>query len=156
MEIRDKLIFLRYCAPCVDDFVMQGLMTKDYANEILNATKRGEVLPGSEKYFDFAYLTCERIAKRLGKDCIDAEVIRTYYLKHHNNIVKIHKPIACSVEECKINISKEIDGLKTCFFNKDELKTNEIIIVHRGYVVDLLTKEELEEVLSKSLYLETH
>ncbi len=153
MDIVDKLIFLRYSAPCIDDFVMQGLMTRDYANEILEATKRCEVLPNSEIQFDLAYLMCERVAKKLGKEVIDTEVIRSYYLILHNKLLKIHKPIACSEEECRIEIANNISDLNTSFFEKMD---KPLIVTHRNYVVDLLTKKELGEILSKSSYLETH
>ena len=144
---------MRYAAPCVDDLVERELTTKEYAKEILEATKRGEVLPDSELQFDLAYLMCEYVAKKLGKNEIDTEVIRVYYLLLHNNLLKIHKPVTCSIEECEVKVVSEIDGINASFL-KEINKPN--LVVHRGYVVDLLTNEELEGILSKYMYLATH
>jgi len=153
MEVLDKLLFLRYAAPCVDDFVIRGLMSEDYAREILSATQEGKVLENSEKQFDLAHLMCEHTAKKMNLTQIDASTIRTYYLNLHNKLIGIHKPVACSESECKITIEKEAGSNNTSFFRKID---KECVIVHRGYVVDLLEKKELEEILSKSSYLETH
>lgn len=153
MEIGDKLTFMRYAAPCVDDLVERGLTTKKYAKEILEATKRGEVLPNSELQFDLAHLMCEYVAKKLGKNEIDTEAIRVYYMLLHNNLLKIHKPVTCSIEECEVKVMGEIAEVNTSFF-KEINKPN--LVVHRGYVVDLLTNEELEGILSKSTYLAIH
>ena len=144
---------MKYAAPCVGDLVALNLITEEYANEILEATGREEVLPNSEIQFNLAHLMCEHVALRLSKNKIDEGVIRIYYINLHNNLLKIHKPITCGVEECKIKIVKEVDGLDTSFFRKID-KPN--IVTHRGYVVDLLTDEELEVILSKSSYLATH
>ena len=153
MEITDKLIFLRYAAPCVDDFVMQGLMPKQYAKDIIGATQQQEVLEDSEKQFDLAYIMCQHTARKLNTDIIDAGVIRAYYLNTHNKIIGIHKPVACSAEECKILVSKKRGAYNESFFRRIH-KNN--LVVHRGYVVDLLTDSELGGIISRSSFLETH
>lgn len=153
MEITDKLMFLRYAAPCVEDFVLQGLMSKEYSNQIMCATKKGEVIENSENQFDLAHIMCEITAKKMNYQTIDKRVIRTYYLNLHNKLIGIHKPIACSEEDCKIKIVKEINENQTCFFSNI---SGDNLVIHRNYVVDILTNTELEEILSKSSYLATH
>lgn len=153
MEIKDKLIFLRYCAPTVEDLVKRKIIDREYANEILESVSKGVVLKGAENQFNLAYLCCEYIAKRVRKKEIDGEIIRIYFINFHNKLVeKVHRPL-CPKEECKIKIHKSPKNLKTDFFTKID---KEIIISHRGYVVDLLTEDELEGILSKSSCLETY
>lgn len=84
---------MRYAVPCVDDLVALNLISERYAKEILEATRRGKVLPKSELQFNLAYLMCEHIANKTNKDKIDTEVIREYYITFHNNLLKIHKPL---------------------------------------------------------------
>lgn len=156
MKIKDKELFFAYALPCMEAWVKRGKISRKEAEELVNRYKRDKKLPpGTENLFPTALSFLKKIAREMGKDVIDKDVIREYFLKRHNEIIERMYRIKrdFDVEKCKTKKGEVIEvresyvvvrvGDKTGNYNTfvDDLKKGEEVILHWGYVVERLSKD---------------
>lgn len=108
MEIKDKVLFLRYAVPCGQVLVKRGWMKQKDLDSLRKQAAEGDVKASNKDLhaaFAEASLMLERTANSEGKSVIDEQVIRHYFLSH------VHAKLAekrsaefkdFSPEECKV------------------------------------------------------
>jgi len=148
--------------PCAYTFVKRGKLKKEELDKIIENFSRGN-LPkkGFEEIFAVANAMLKIIAKKMGKEAIDAQVLRQYYLVDHDKVVDQRfeevgdfDPIACkirigevlAVSGSKAKVKTEF-GLKEyrTYFVKD-VKVGDKVIVHYDFIV-----EKFSEKIKKDL-----
>jgi hypothetical protein len=85
MEISDKLLFWKYALPCA---VPSKAADKEDADRMIAEVSKGKIPDEDPRsIFPIAPKLCEAAALKLGKQVIDAGVIRFYFLLRHNEVV---------------------------------------------------------------------
>ncbi len=115
MMVEDPELFLRYAIPCGNVLVRRGCLDK----RVLNKLENGVVLERSfrgdvSRFFPVASKLCQYIASQLGKEKIDSEVIRRYFLIEHKKAVlwrAKHFP-DINVKECIVYPGRVINIIK--------------------------------------------
>lgn len=88
MRIDDRLLFLRYALPCAGTLVKRGVVSQGQVNGMISLVSKNRLPPeGAEGIFKVANAMCTVIARRMGKESIDADVIRQYFLLEHSRVV---------------------------------------------------------------------
>jgi hypothetical protein len=88
MEMRDdeaRLVYLRFALQCCDSPINRVHISVEEEETAIGLVSQGK-LPerGFEKKFRQAYAVCTIIAKEMGKEEIDSEVVLRYFLQLHN------------------------------------------------------------------------
>ncbi len=88
MIIKDRLLFLKYALPCAGTLVKRGKVSAEEVDNAVRLVSEGKLpAPGFEDIFRVATAMCERLAKDSGKDCIDVDTIRRYFIAGHSKVV---------------------------------------------------------------------
>lgn len=165
MEIKNRELFFRYALPCAQTFVKRGKITQRFLDDIISKFSMGKELPkGFENTFVVAVSMLKIIAKKMGKEEIDDEVIRQYYLVDHDKVVdkryeemRDFNPMMCRVRIGKvIKVDGKIAKVKTEIgeyeyrtdFVKD-LKEGDIVTVHYDFISEKISEDLLKNILNK-------
>ncbi len=162
MEIEDKLLFFKYALPCAGNSVARGLVTQQEVDRLIDMVSKGEVPDeNAEKIFKVAKGICGYTAKMMGKDVIDSEVIREYFLVEHDKVVDDmfalvgdFNPVACKTRTGKIVEVRESTAIVETNLGKEEYRTdfaknikkNDKVIVHSGFVVEKASSDVMRKM----------
>ncbi len=157
MEVSDIQLFMKYALPCAETLVQRGSVDQKTVDNLINIVKEsGKIPKGSEKIFRVALAMCTVIARRTGKENIDSDVIRQYFLMEHDKAVDERYSLMGDFdpEECRICTGivesiKDDDaivdtkaGKKRCRNDIAKAAVNDHVIVHRGFIVEKLDLAE--------------
>ena len=105
LPIKNKDLFLRYAVPCGEVLVRRGEVKEELLRQLNDSVKYGQPVdyPIGD-VFKVASRMCTIIAKQMGKDAIDDEVIRRYFLVEHENAIRWRKQVRpeLKLEECLV------------------------------------------------------
>ncbi len=164
LKIKNRKLFFSYALPCAQTFVKRGKLSQEELDEIIKNFSEGK-LPkkGFENTFLVANNMLKIIAMKLGKEEIDSQVLRQYYLVDHDKVVdkryeevRDFDPMACKIRIGKVlELQKDKAKVETEFGIK-EYKTNFIknikigdkVIVHYDFIVEKFT-EKIKKDLRK-------
>jgi len=167
MKIKDRLLFLKYALPCASTLVRRGIVSQDYVDSLIALVSENKVpREDAESLFRVANVMCASIAKRSGKNLIDAGVIREYFLLEHSDVVddrfelmKDFNPVDCKTYAGKVievsggsALVETASGKKRykTIFVKD-IKKKEIVAVHFDFIV-----EKIPELLAEKMNKVVH
>lgn len=162
MNSEDRLLFLRYALPCASTLVRRGKVSQDSIDSLIKVVSEGKKPPeDTEKIFVVANTMCNKIAKGMGKNGVDSEVVRTYFLFEHSDVVndrfelmKDFNPVYCKTYPGKV-ISRATDSAivetilgrknyKTIF--ADKIKAGDEVVVHYDYIIERINKETVKKM----------
>ena len=168
LPIKDKELFLRYAIPCGRVLVKRGELEKGLLERLGSSVKTGkEIEIPVENVFRVATSMCSIIAKRTGKNEIDAEVIRRYFLLEHEKAIKWRQQIRpeLKVSECLVYPGRviKIDSqgiiVKTKLGEKtfrgdfiERLQKNDWVSVHYDYISEKIKASYANKILSRERY----
>lgn len=160
MEISDLKLFLRYSLPCADTLVKRGWVERDIVElELENAAITGSI-PNIDvrDIFTVAFARCSLVAKQMGKDSIDKDVIRKYFWeKHDEAIAEQHKQMGdFDKVECRIThgtvksvspLIVEVDGNEKTCQNQYRLDISEgdHVVIHYSRLVEKISDSQFNE-----------
>lgn len=162
MKVVDRLLFLKYALPCSGAFVKRGEVSQEHINNLVKLVSEDKVPnEAAESMFKVANVQCEAIAKRMGKDSIDAEVIRQYFLLEHNKVVdetaklvRDFNPAVCKTYAGRVaEVDKDSALVETSIgkrrykilFVKD-IKKNDMVSLHYDFVIECISKSLAEKM----------
>ena len=152
----EKLFFM-YAMPCIFTLRVLGRITDERYKFILSNFIKGKIPSGTEleEIFSAAFRRMKIIAKEIGKNYWDEEVILKYWRDgEHNRFIDNKEGIYAITsnefnEFCKIHKAKVIDVdknfLKVKYDNKivkvakgflSDVKIGDIITIHLGYAIE--------------------
>jgi len=157
--MKAEVFFLKYAYPCAFIAQQRGEIDEKQMEELENAAVNEIALPREklEKIFFRAFRRIETIAKELGKDRWDMDVLKEYFLVRHSGMVEdsfeLGKDIPRTLKElCKIHIGevveKKNDVLKVRFNDKTRnvlgilvpnAKVGDRVTLHYGYAVEIVS-----------------
>lgn len=162
MNGEDRLLFLRYALPCASTLVRRGNVTQDHVSNLTKMVSQNKIPPeGSESMFVVANAMCDKIAKRMGKSQVDSEVIRTYFLLEHSEVVddrfklmKDFNPVDCKTYPGKvISTGSQTAVVETSLGRKDckmifapDVKEGDDVVVHYDYIIERITSETAQKM----------
>ena len=162
MIVKDRLLFLKYALPCAGTLVRRGNVTQERISDLVGLVSRGEVPEEqAEGMFKVAMAMCASIADRMGRNSIDAQVIRTYFLLEHSEVVddryrlmKDFDPVACRtyagrVVDAAAGRATEETSLGSKTYRTDlsgALKAGDAVVVHWDFVVERPPAEFYEKM----------
>lgn len=155
MEIEEKsrLLFMKYALPCSRTLVKRNQVTQDEVDKLIDIVKNNKEIPkNAEKIFKVAFTACSLIALDTGKNKIDEDVIREYFLKKHSDVIEKRyeemgdfDPKACQIrlgrvvsfqgDEAIIINSSGKRSYKTDFVKVQE---NDKVVTHWDFVVEVI------------------
>jgi hypothetical protein len=152
LPISDRELFLRYAVPCGEVLVRRGEVREELLRNLNDSVKnKGNIDYPIEDVFKVASRMCTIVAKRMGKNEIDAEVIRRYFMVEHENAILWRKQIRpeLKLEECLVypgrvlKMGTENMLVKTPLGEKlyrndfaRDLKPKDWVSVHYDYVAE--------------------
>lgn len=161
-------LLVRYALGCADDLVKERKMDPQFAEGLKRKVfENRPATEGDAQKFAVAYLKCSSLARRMGKSSIDVETVRAYFFipSEHNAFVDAvfkadtasgikwgFEPSECKLQEGTVvrvgrgyaAVRALIDGKdteKVCQNPLSHLKGGEVVVFHRGYVVEELSTE---------------
>lgn len=163
LPIEDRELFLRYAVPCGQVLVKRGDLREEVLDHLSESVSQGRRIDVPvENIFKVASRMCTIIAKRMGKDSIDAEVIRKYFLREHDKAIEWRRRIKpdinvrdCSVKAGKIKriadgsaVVKTKMGELVCKTDFDrKLRESDWVSVHYDYIGEKLKRHYLNRML---------
>jgi len=152
--------FLRYAFPCSFIVLERGEITEEEFQTLKEAAVNGRALEKSflERVYFRAFQKIEKVAKELGKDKWNPEVLEHYFRVRHNQMIDegmySYKEAPQALKElCKIREGKvvrvekgyavvEYPGGKRPVITElvPELNVGNQVVIHYGYVVEFLVK----------------
>jgi hydrogenase maturation factor len=150
--IKDRLLFLKYALPCAGTLVKRGNTTKEHVEGLVKLVSDGKVpAEDAESMFKVANAMCDSIGRRMGKETVDSDVIRQYFLLEHSEVVDDRYKLMGDFDpvDCKTYLGKvsQVDGdsaivetklgkkkYRSAFVNG--LKAGDSVIVHWNFVVE--------------------
>jgi len=148
IEEADRLLFFRYAWPAAAGCVQRAEITKDEVERVAGLIKSG--IAPEEKYENLfkvpmAHMTV--LAK--GKNKIDKEIIRGYFLFEHNEFAedycKTYFGTVMQIKEDHAFVETSL-GIREYRLDLVHADVHETVIVHRGYVVEKVTEEVTAEI----------
>lgn len=115
---------------------------------------RGEVHPEYIETFKTALAFCRAIAKKEGKESIDSEVIHTYFLERHNQLLpKIAKPDVpqnlCRIRTGRVlsvgeslKVKTELGEEKVSKLFVPRACAGDFVAIHYGYACEVLSPKK--------------
>jgi hypothetical protein len=167
LPIKDRELFLRYAIPCGEVLVNRGELKRELLERMNDTVKQGKEIDFPiEDNFRVASRMCTIIAKRMGKNVIDSEVIRRYFLLEHEKAIRWRKRIRpdIDVKECRVYPGRVLhidEGhavvktplgeavLRTNFTAGLRLKEGDWVSKHYGYVSDKLDTSHVNRMTKK-------
>ena len=165
LPVRDKELFLRYAIPCGEVLVRRGELREELLKKLNDSVKYGEEIDiPFESIFRVATRMCSILAKQLGKNEIDSEVIRRYFLIEHENALKWRREIKpdIKVKECIVYPGKvtriEPNGvvvrtrLGEKVFRNDfiaNVQKNDWVSVHYDYIAEKIKTSYVNKMLKR-------
>jgi len=165
LPIRNRELFLRYAIPCGEVLVGRGELREDLLKALNDSVKNGlETDFPIEGVFRVATRMCSILAKRMGREEIDDEVIRRYFLLEHEKAIRWRKEIRpdLKVRECMVYPGRvlRIDPDRVLvrtekgegFFRNDfaeGLKKKDWVSVHYDYVSERLRKRHADRMMRR-------
>ncbi|MBI2597875.1 MAG: HypC/HybG/HupF family hydrogenase formation chaperone [Candidatus Diapherotrites archaeon] len=165
MKQSDRLLFLKYAAPCATTLVQRKKLSEKEFEEMILSLKKGIVPKGvPEKIFKVAFAMCSAMALRDGKK-IDEKIIREYFWFGHDAVVderfelmRDFDPVQCKTYPGVVaKISGKSAMVKTSFGEKEyfsvfapQIKKGDFVVVHRGFVVEKVGKKTAEKIAKKT------
>jgi hypothetical protein len=162
LPITDRELFLRYAIPCGRVLVRRGDLKGEVLGRLNEAVKHGQDIDEPiEDVFKVASRMCTILAKRMGKNEIDSEVIRRYFLLEHDKAIAWRKQVKPDInaEECSVKPGKvlKVDdnnilvstklGEKLCRADFAQgLQRNDWVSVHYDYVDEKLSKNHMNRM----------
>jgi hypothetical protein len=115
IDENDRLLFLKYALPCAGTLVRRGNVSQQYVDSLISVVSAGETpVEDAQSMFKVANAMCSGIAERMGKEKVDCEVIRQYFLLEHSEVVldryrlmKDFDPIDCNTYKGRV---MSVDG----------------------------------------------
>lgn len=138
-SITDKVLFLKYAIPCASTLVMRGDVDDSVIDELKNkAIENKPIIENLHDIFKVASVFCSLTAKDLGKDQIDSEVIKEYFLNRHSKVVEERwlEKQDFDKEKCKVKV---IDLPENHNYKSDfcpDAKPGDKVVVHYDYIVE--------------------
>ncbi len=154
---KDRLLFLKYALPCASTLVKRGKASQEYVDSLVELVSSGKVPEESaESMFKVANAMCESIGRRMGKEEIDSDVIRQYFLLEHSEVVDDRYALMGDFNpaDCKTYSGKVIEvtadsaivetklgrrRYRTTFVK--EVKKGGIVVVHWNFVIEKAPEE---------------
>ena len=80
---------MKYALPCSRTLVKRNQVTQEEVDKLIDIVKNNKEIPkNAEKIFKVAFAACSLIALDTGKNKIDEDVIREYFLKKHSDVIE--------------------------------------------------------------------
>jgi len=165
LPIKDRELFLRYAIPCGEVLVRRGEVREELLKKLNDSVKNKENVDYPiEDVFKVASRMCTIIAKRMGKNEIDDEVIRRYFLIEHENAILWRKQVRpeLKLEECLVYPGRVLkvahDGIlvKTPLGEKlfrndfaQDLRPRDWVSVHYDYVSERLSESHVKRMKAR-------
>ena len=162
VEINDFVLFLRYALPCAETLVKRGWVGRDVVElELEHAAVTGE-RPKTDirDVFPVAYARCSLLAKQMGHDCIDADVVRAYFWSQHDEVIEErYKEFGdFDKEMCKVVVGKVSKTaplkVETASGERDgenpysvDVAAGDNVIMHYSRVVEKVDEEQARLIL---------
>ncbi len=162
MNAEDRLLFLRYALPCAGTLVRRGKVSQDYVNSLIRLVSEDKLPPeGTEKMFIVASTMCSKIANRLGKAEIDQDVIRTYFLFEHGEVVddrfalmKDFNPVDCKtypgkvidVEATSAVVETNLGSKAYSIIFAKGVKPGNSVVVHYDYIIEKISEDAVKRM----------
>ncbi len=162
MEIENKELFLRYAIPCGEVLVRRGDLREEMLKKLRDKIemKRDIGLPVG-RLFPVAGKMCSILAKNMGKERIDDDVIRKYFLHEHEKAIKWRSLFFKDIDlkECMVKPGRVMEAGKTVVLNtplgkrvidknfEPELKRNDWVSMHYDHICEKLPKEEVKKLM---------
>jgi hypothetical protein len=148
----DRILFLKYALPCAGTLVKRGKTTKEHVESLVKLVSAGRAPEeDAESMFKVATTMCDSIATRIGKESVDSDVIRQYFLLEHSEVVddrhalmRDFDPISCktyvgSVQDARGGEATVRTILGDRRYRTDFTKTLKVgdnVVVHWNFVVE--------------------
>jgi hydrogenase maturation factor len=149
IEEVDRLLFFRYAWPAVGGCIQRAEITEEEVKRVTGLI-RGGMTP-EEKYenlFKVAMTHMTVLAK--GKNKIDKEIIRGYFLFEHNKFAKdyckTYYGSVKKIDERGASVETSLGIQRYRYDFAPDLQLNDIVIVHRGYVVEKVDEDLLVKI----------
>jgi hypothetical protein len=156
MKINNKKLFLKYAIPCAETLVKRGQINQERLNELIEKiVKNKKIFDEDVDMFKVAKAHSTILAKELGKDEIDEEVIEKYFLEKHDEVVDERfeqmndfDPDKCRIKNGKVLSIGNGEALVETTKNKSsyridfvpDIKRGDFVIVHRDFIVRKISK----------------
>ena len=163
LDEKARALFMKYALPCAGTLVKRGIVKGGEVKKLMKDVSSGTPVPeSSEKIFKTALRECIKIARKSGKNSIDAESVRKYFLFGHDDAVrKRYKkfsdfdPASCAVYPGKVKSIRNGKALvetpmKASEFSTrlcPEIKKGDWASVHRNFIA-----EKISPKLANSLW----
>jgi len=166
LPIANKKLFLQYAIPCGQVLVKRGTLD----SKLLESLRKDVVSDKDidldiSSLFPVASKMCTIIAKNMGRDIIDDDIIRRYFLIEHEKAIRWRAQIFpdISLKECFVYVGKVIKAdEKTIVKTQNgervldnnlwtELKKGDFITTHYDYVAERIPPELARKVLEKGM-----
>lgn len=165
MRIKDRLLFFRYAIPCASGtLVKRGRITQERVDRMTAEVSEGiEPAEGSEAVFKVAIALLDRHAGLMGKDCVDAEVIRRYFLLEHSAVVDERAalmgdfdPSSCKTYAGRVISVADGNAVVESRLGRHEYRTDfakgltegENVVVHWDFVVERIPQSAVDAMES--------
>jgi hypothetical protein len=163
LEIDDRDLFLKYAIPCGQVLVDRGSLDREVLENLRKrVAARRPPRESIEDCFPVAARMATIIAHRMGKERIDEEVIRRYFLSDHDQAVRWRSSIFpdIKVDECLIHpgriVRREGDllvaktprgelSLRGDF--APEAKRGDLVTVHYDFISEITGRKDFDRLL---------
>jgi hypothetical protein len=165
LPIRNRELFLRYAIPCGEVLVNRGELKGELLRQLNDSVKnRQEIDVPIERVFRVAARMCTILAKRMGRNDIDDEVIRRYFLLEHEKAIRWRKEIKpdLKISECLVypgrvlridpdNVLVKTNLEEKLFRNgfAEGLKRKDWVSVHYDYVSEKIKADHVNKMLRR-------
>ena len=160
MKIVNERLFLKYAIPCSTVLIKRGSVSKNLMRSVKTDLVSGKPIKTDiRKIFKVAYIMCSIIAKKMGKNEIDDEVIRKYFWLEHEKAIKwrmkIHKDI--DVKSCLCYLARIVKSGKSIMAKTSscivkvkndfvpEIKNGDLAVIHYDYIVEKISDEDFKK-----------
>ncbi len=154
MRVSDPLLFLKYAIPCGSAMVKRGDLSQQLLDEMTDAVSREKTSPRFIAPFKTALAFCRAIARKKGKQAIDSEVIRSYFLERHNELLpSIAKPDVdlslCRVRKGRVLkagddllVLTELGEERASSFFAPSASEGDVVSLHYRHACEVLERSE--------------
>ena len=162
MEIKNKELFLRYAIPCGEVLVRRGDLQKEMLEKLSERIerKRDIDIPVG-RLFPVAGKMCTVLAKEMGKERIDDDVIRRYFLHEHEKAIKWRRLFFKDIDlkECLVKPGRVMNAGEKVVLNtplgkrvveknfEPELKKNDWVSMHYDHICEKLPRDHAKKML---------